>query len=559
MKRAKRNIFVLIPILITTLLICVHMYNIYDTKTSKLPKWDMASYTIRGYIFAEHVKNYDIESFLDYTNKQQEKPPIYFHLLTAIFLLLGTGFDSATLLSTFAFFLLIIFIYLISIYLSEKDGWFIGILACFMALTSKHYLAFSVLIMMEMLGALLTLIALFLYLRAKKEHSIKFYLSTSVATLSIFFFKYNYGLFFIALLFLTEFISIEKERKRLNVTFNFNISSYHLYLFIPIFLTIVLWFIYPYPEKINNIKRFLINRSSGIPFLSLKNFLFYPNVIIDYYVVSSSIFAFLTILFVSSFFSKNESVKIIRNLFLIGLAMIMIHDLKGSRFIFTIVPAFWLVAAYQFNELIIIINKKLSSYRIFSNRLTINILTFILVVGTSYNKIISLKKRLPSYLQDRSFCNKNLSSVFNYIETNIDQNKNIFIFGSFNEISPNLIKLKIAEKGGFIKKIKVDELMCYGKRMPTRVISTGMSKEYKIEFSKWLKSSNSDCVVTINVEKDSLYYTDDYQSWNEWKLNYIRLMKNQKKYGISTEKYFDDLKLKVIIYKKRNSEYSRNL
>jgi hypothetical protein len=172
---SKGNMLTMVIILLITVVACIWLYTVYLTQTSGLVLWDMAEHGFWGVKIANDIENFDIKSLFIHTHEQRLWPFVHSYLLAGFFLLFGSSVDTATVLSICGFALLIFFLALTSLNLSKKDGWFVGILACFFALTSNLYLIFSVLIMLEIFGALFTVIGLFLYFKAIESGSHKYY------------------------------------------------------------------------------------------------------------------------------------------------------------------------------------------------------------------------------------------------------------------------------------------------------------------------------------------------------------------------------------------------
>ncbi len=307
----------------------------------------------------------------------------------------------------------------------------------------------------------------------------KHYVLTSVSLAALFLTKYNYGILLITVILFMEYFNLPekkilnriiwsfikeiffiRESGDMNVSLKSVFPSKIYYLFMPALFILLVWFIYPYPHKINGLLGFVfkknyLSQTSTTPFFSANNLLFYPKIISNYYFVSPGVFIMTTILFLSSLFkTSDQKIKILRNFFLVGLFLSTLHSLKGDRFIFTILPAFWLVAAYQANRIIMSINLNVLK----NNAVGVKILVVVLVGVFSYSSVSAYRTSFPAELSSH-FADERLRNVFDYIESSVDKKSRVLFLGSFSELSPGLIPWELSGKRGFVpENITIDEL-----------------------------------------------------------------------------------------------------
>lgn len=565
----KKNLLIFLIVILITIITCNWLYTTYLTHTSKMPASDMGAHGLCGVKIANDISNLDLKSFIVDTNDQKSWPFVHSYLLAAYFLFLGNSVNAATLLSISASALVVIFIFLTSVSLSEKDGWFAGLCACFMAITSKYYLVFSTLIMLEIFGALFTLLSLLLYVKSVETGSRTYYFSTSIAVTTLFLTKYNYGILVLISIVFMEYVRLP-DRTRLNdilssfakeILFKkspaINLPTGPVFpariyfLFVPALLIIFIWLAYPYPHKLNGFLNFVTKKNylsnmPVLPFISLGNFLFYPKIINNYYFLSPSVFYVSAFLFVSSFFGTNDiRIKIFRNFFLIGFILAMLHPLKETRSMFTLMPAYWIVAAYQAHKLISKVIQNISS----KSAVTAKMLFILLIGSISYPSVKALTADFPTVLS-AYYGDRQLTDVLNYMSDNLDTRSKVLFIGAFNELNTFLIQWDLSEKRRFLPdNIAIDDLD-FGKKRPGTFDASAIPDIMMNGFRKLMEKSEYGYIVTINVMDNSKYFVEDYKIWHIWKKNYIHLMEhNQSNYHLIAERFFSNVGLNVKIYR----------
>jgi hypothetical protein len=178
--------------------------------------WDEGHHTLYGTWIYRDLAGGDWDRFWADTHHQAYWCFLHSWLLGAFFLLFGLSFQSARALSLVFFFLTTLLVYLISIKFFSRAGWKIGLLAAFACLTSPLMIAFSAQSMLEGLGALVFLSAVYLYFQSAETKQWYWYalfglvLGLSIVT------KYNYALFILsssAVVILAELPGVYRELK----------------------------------------------------------------------------------------------------------------------------------------------------------------------------------------------------------------------------------------------------------------------------------------------------------------------------------------------------------
>jgi hypothetical protein len=192
------------------------------TEAAGLPLWDEAAQGFAGLRVADAIRHWDVVGLLRALNEQVVWPPVHSLLLAPCFLAFGHGFEIPSMLSRCAFVVTPLVLLACGLALDPKRGAAIGLLASALLLCSPDFRVFASLGMLEMPGALLLLIALWLALRfanarerADSASPERRGLATALggATAALFLFKYNYGLIWIGALALDAVLRRTPEQR----------------------------------------------------------------------------------------------------------------------------------------------------------------------------------------------------------------------------------------------------------------------------------------------------------------------------------------------------------
>lgn len=182
---------------------------------SRLPLWDMAGHGWGGVELLRALEQGRPLRFLDLLNRQN-KWPFGYSLLLLPFLGLGeASFDSATLLSTVLFALSpLLLLWAAREVDAGPPGIWGGLLAASLFLASPLLRLFAILIMREMAGVFFSLLALCLYLRARRLGTVAAWRWAGLSSLALFLVKYNYALIWGAAVLVNEMWRLAPERRR---------------------------------------------------------------------------------------------------------------------------------------------------------------------------------------------------------------------------------------------------------------------------------------------------------------------------------------------------------
>ncbi|HSF02851.1 MAG TPA: hypothetical protein VLA62_07570, partial [Solirubrobacterales bacterium] len=161
---------------------------------ARLPLWDMAEHAWQALVITRDIENGEILRLLVHLNRQ-DTWPFGYSLLVAPFLLLGGADFAAATLSSVVLFALgpVLLLWAAREIDDGPAGLAAGLLAGSLFLASPIFRLYGILVMRELAGVALTLLALALYLRALRGGSLAAYRAAGLTTLALFFVKYNYA------------------------------------------------------------------------------------------------------------------------------------------------------------------------------------------------------------------------------------------------------------------------------------------------------------------------------------------------------------------------------
>jgi hypothetical protein len=163
----------------------------------RLPQWDMAKYGVSGLRLALALQDLDPLVFLRDLNGLDVWPPVFPLLEVPAFLLAGPGYASARGLVALLFMVAIAAAFWSGSQSGHRSGFAVGALTAALIATSPMAQVFAALVMLEIPGTLLLLLAVGFYLRSLTTGRARDFTLACVAATVLFFCKYNYGLIWI--------------------------------------------------------------------------------------------------------------------------------------------------------------------------------------------------------------------------------------------------------------------------------------------------------------------------------------------------------------------------
>lgn len=163
----------------------------------RLPQWDMAKYGVSGLRLARALQDLDPLAFFRHLNSLDVWPPVFPLLEVPAFLVAGPGYASARGLVALLFAAAIVTAFWCGMQSDSRRGLAVGALTAALVATSPISHVFATVVMLEIPGTALFLLAVGCYLRSVKSGRARGFTCACIAATTLFFCKYNYGLIWI--------------------------------------------------------------------------------------------------------------------------------------------------------------------------------------------------------------------------------------------------------------------------------------------------------------------------------------------------------------------------
>lgn len=308
-----------------------------------------------------------------------------------------------------------------------------------------------------------------------------------------------------------------------------NLLRKHAGLILFIVIPILIWFLIP-----DNLEAFFsfararpadVQRQ-GIKTLSLANLICYPKIILNYYCLSPPVFIFIIIFYIFSlltFKKESKAIKTMHLYFLISFGLMILHPYKEARFIFVILPVLWVISVAKAVNFIIYPKLKRFVIPIFICGL----------IAYSPKFYSSAKNFYQNRLIPRTMIwfhpSPDLAPVIDCIVSETRTPYNVAIQGTFNELSPYLLRWNIFNAGS-------------GKH---REILFDLREE---EILEKLKRYEVKKLISIKVSPASPFYSPDYVNYNVWKVSAIQSVEKERIFTMKREIYFRYAGIEVDVY-----------
>ncbi len=311
-------------------------------------------------------------------------------------------------------------------------------------------------------------------------------------------------------------------------------------------LPLWVWFLSPWPVHPKEILAFLRNRDTGPPLTSLTSILYYPRVFFHDYAPAGMGVAILAIFSLSLlgwivrrrptgrlYIGKPERVLVLAALFSVLLPTL--HPYKEPRFLATAVPFVLLAAAMLASRL--------------AHALPVPRVRF--VVGTvvcaalaagivERARAADLPGRLaadyPLYSADPAY-----RQPLDFIAAASRGAGRPAVVGSFNELSENLIRCRLAQSGG---PEVVRPLGRFRADLPPAAV--------RKELRGWLRDEHPDRIVALRPLPGSpLLESSDYRAYNAWQLAAIAGLEADAGMTVTARRAFPETQVEALVFTPR--------
>ena len=317
-----------------------------------------AQHALYALWLTKDLKSLDWGSFWYDTQRQMFWPFFHSWVLSLFFLLLGASYISARLLSFLIFFAILVLMYIIANRFSEKEGWKIGLLSVFLALSSPLMVRFAAENTLEGLGALIFLAAYYLYLVSETKWLTIYYVFLGILVGLSIYTNYLYAYFMIPAFIVVALgklgptlVEVRKlSRRGEKAAYPFLWWAYRKLIFLVVlFLVASAWFFTStFSRKILLFLQATLRYAGGEGAGGFwQNLLFYPKAIIQNYAFSPWLGALIVISLFMPFiaFKYLQLGKLFTFIWTVIVLATLTIPSRAPQFIYIIAPFLFLVFA----------------------------------------------------------------------------------------------------------------------------------------------------------------------------------------------------------------------
>lgn len=495
--------------------------------------WDETAYAEWASWTADAIRAGDIQKIISVNLIHFDRPPLptLIHAI-GIVLLNRDTITVGRIINTFWYIISACIFFLLSRNFAPKhQKKQHAIISAILFLSSPMMIIFSHIGLREMIGVTLTLLTVLLYIRAYHSRKTIDWILLSLSYCILMFTRYNYSIIVLVPL------GIEQCIRAITTKTYTRVFAEIIIAIIPAWLMLA---IYIYSSG-NTFASFFAIFTSGVWNITgnigtvLDHVLFYPNSILYIYSISPLVGAILLLGFISGL----RHLKIVE--FRIGITLVILNILLGiqlsanlqERYIITIVPFIFIIAAYELISFLSVIRINQKGINAILVLCSVIMMTIPIIHPSTICAIGAYTLRYPLCNQpdysdlifsyDKKQWAKQLpppgyqtpQDVYRWIAQTIDLSKTLIFIGESNEFS-----------------------------QPYRNI---MFEQYKKEGISPVDPTHSAFVVVLIIEPSSRFYTRDYRMINEWKLGQFAPFAADPAFSEIAEKKFGDLGVTIRI------------
>jgi hypothetical protein len=300
------------------------------------PTFDEAVHILPAAQAADDLRRLDFVSFLRHSYEQDSiaQYPFFHSWLMSLFFLLASPDLTVGRVSNVAFVCLsVLLAFFLAGELSPRKDlrWLAGWIGAGMVLAAMPLWVYGSRVYLEPAGLLVTLAALFCYVKAPPEHARRFWLvCTSLLATASFFTKYSFGLFVLGGLGLSEALGWLVMRRRPGIRC--------LCLFAPCVVVLLLWLVNP--DKLIGFLAYSRAQDPNMALWSIGSLTYYLRGVSQVYVATPLVFVLmLSGVGYSVCRMRDHRYRALVSYLLVSLVMVTFVPQKSHRFAYTIAPA----------------------------------------------------------------------------------------------------------------------------------------------------------------------------------------------------------------------------
>jgi hypothetical protein len=310
----------------------------------------------------------------------------------------------------------------------------------------------------------------------------------------------GYIVLYILLWYLWKSYNKRKEYWQYILNMNYRIRPLVYFFGIPI----LIWFVIPYPNHINDFFKFIINRKTeNIDFLD--GIYYYYNALKNDYFYNNSLFIIAIIIYFISImrykYQENYKRWLILTSFL-QILMIISHHQKQSRFLFLLPVTIWLVICMEIQYWL----QKNTIVRYISIVLSL----LVLYCGLTFSINTMQDARFKKFAFEQYTDNNQVNNGLQWIRNSINKKYSVAILGKSDRLSPSLFYWNLGPPKGYLYYIgTVNPKQHYLlKNVDYIIIIIPNNKNSDYEITKTYQT-HSDYIIYL-LDDNSIVYFDEF-------------------------------------------------
>ncbi|MCP4357422.1 MAG: glycosyltransferase family 39 protein [Chloroflexi bacterium] len=404
---------------------------------------DEASHTLGGLDMALALRAGAVSEFVAAFGRQNFYPPGVAWLKALAFIAFGDTILVARLFSAVCFFLAVLLVYAIGQQIDRQYGWLSGLIAAGLTLTMQSLLITSALVMLEAPGLLVSLLLLWVYLRALARPSrgrlilVSFLLALTILT------KYTYGAVALGAVGLMELSLCRPSTSAIQS----QIKERWLWLFGPLALVMLLWI--ANPLTLAGVFDYAQPLPSNEPWLSLDGLQFYP-LSLALHDVPAPLFALVSVagLAWAVVHWRNPGIRLLLLYFLLGMGLIMlVNHPHNYRFIAPFVPALHLLTAVMLTNLLDIAKNRWDETGKGGRTAVVMVTILLLLAGLQSIVVLSDRfRQYPSVMEVEIETDPALNKMAIWLQMQIPPGSRFFMLNYWDQFSPEAIAWRLGQQ-----------------------------------------------------------------------------------------------------------------
>lgn len=389
----------------------------------------------------------DLGGFAQLLAAQNFYPPGVTWLKALFFLLVGSTAVTARLFSALSLFLAVPVLYAICLEIDKKYGWLSGLIAAALTLSMYSLLVNGALVMLETPGLLVSMLALWVYLRALKRPSPARLLLTSLLLTLTVLTKYTYGAVTLTAVALTELTLAASTFRHASQITDHGLRTWQrwLWLFAPLALALALWL--ARPGNLSGAVDYAQPLAGNAAWLSWRGLVYYP-LSLARLETPAPLFALVNLAGLMWAFAnwRIPGIRLLLLYFLGGMTLIMfINHPFNPRFIATFVPALHLLTAVMLTHLLGITHHHWPQTPTWQRAALVTVAGLLLLAaGQSARTLPDRYRQFSAIMEAEYETHPALNDLADWLQSEIPPHARFFLVNPWDQFSAEALTWRLA-------------------------------------------------------------------------------------------------------------------